>query len=169
MKKVFSFLVVSFALSSAWAGNAAVGSWSTYEGKATQQPGGVVQTFTLRYDVLGYDTVNGVEFQKRKQEIVIGDPSAAPQVTETTAEVSLVTLDQAGLTAFVSGACVSNGGTVEDITVKAGTFSTCKFSSTQPTGESETVWIGPVAGAFVKSTYSDSTGSQEVELTGFSF
>lgn len=72
--------------------------------------------------------------------------------------------------------CVAKGGVLEDVTVPAGTFSTCKFTKTDedfmPMGKHDdddgtmTMWWGDVPFGVVKATYvSESGKTKTIELS----
>lgn len=166
MKKILGFLALSFAFSSAWAGPARVGSWQSHEGQRMNETM-KIESFTLRTEVIGYETVNGQDSQKRKEELTV-DGQAAPSVSESFEKMSVLTSDQAALTAWISNRCVATGGVIESITVKAGTFETCRHITSQK-GVTQTTWVGPVAGGIVKGTVQDFFGTREFELTAFEF
>ena len=69
----------------------------------------------------------------------------------------------------VSTNCVAKGGVMEDVTVPAGTFNTCKMTKTDKDGETKEFWWGDVPCGLVKMMKTEmddgKTETYTVELT----
>lgn len=139
MKTFFSFLVLIFTFSVARAEMPAIGDIAKYDG--VLKAGNEV-TFDLSKAITNYDSNTG-EFEETVDLKVDG---------QTQTYKNLKTSDQFLSLAQVDGIlknCVSFGGELEELTVPAGDFETCKFSGEDDKYYS-TVWIGKVAFGYAK-------------------
>jgi hypothetical protein len=82
-----------------------------------------------------------------KEDKIVGDK------TETETKEKSWMFDSAKYAKLIAE-CVSKGGTLEDITVAGGTFSTCGYSKTDD-DEVKQRWIGDVPWGIVKSIETD--------------
>ncbi|MBL7714509.1 MAG: hypothetical protein JNL01_03510 [Bdellovibrionales bacterium] len=154
MKKLFLIALMGImAGSSAFA--AKVGDSATYAITGYQGLDGVVNTVTAIDATTGDYTVDSTYLLTGGQT----------QKETGTVPASAIILDD-NLLSQIAALCGAAGGTVEQITVKAGTFDTCKLENADINGYT---WLGDVSFGIVKSegTDTNSGAAFTMELTSF--
>lgn len=153
MKKAFLFTLVQLGVSVALA-YPMVGD--KVEFKATKVEDQVTTEMTGSLEVVGYDEAtkkwsvkktwvkDGVERSETKETMKMFTPEMAQQVLTN---------------------CVSKGGTLEDVTVVAGTYASCKMQKVED-DDTKTIWWADVPFGVVKMMETEDDGdTKTAELT----
>jgi hypothetical protein len=126
-----------------------VGDSASYD--LVQTMSGQTVNYSITETLTGYDAANK-QFSEASLATYNGQSSSTTKVV-----LASKLLTDAQVTSYVAG-CTGIGGVNETITVPAGTFNTCKVSSTQ-NGTTGTINVALVAFGIVRYESSDATGN----------